>query len=304
MRKIILSLIFFCQFSAFSQSRIRVLNEEDRSPVVYANVYFPDTKTGTLTDADGFFTTGNQSGKLLTQISILGYKTFLENIDIQKDTVLFLTPSHFDLQEVTVSGAGSRLQGENVINVEKLNLIENPETQGISLAQKLASVPGLSNFSTGSGIGKPVIRGLSGNRIAVFAQGVRLENQQWGDEHGLGLDENGYEQVEIIKGPASLLYGSDALGGVLYFNDERFARENSEEAALQSEFDGNTAGWRNSAALKMSRNRFHANVFGAFTTHKDYSDGNGKTVINSRFNTANIKTALGYTGKNFNTTMK
>ncbi|MDR1783691.1 MAG: TonB-dependent receptor [Dysgonamonadaceae bacterium] len=221
-----------------------------------------------------------------------------------KDSTLLLEPAQFDLQEVTVSGTRSRLQEENVINVERLNLIANSELQGISLAQKLASVAGLSNFSTGAGIGKPAIRGLSGNRIAVFAQGVRLENQQWGDEHGLGLDENGYEQVEIIKGPASLLYGSDALGGVLHFNDERFADENSEEARLQSEYNGNSSGWRNSAGFKVSSNRFHANAFGAFTTHNDYSDGNGNAVYNSRFNTLNFKTALAYTGSSFNTSLK
>ncbi|MDR2556464.1 MAG: TonB-dependent receptor plug domain-containing protein, partial [Bacteroidales bacterium] len=145
------------------------------------------------------------------------------------------------LHEVVVSDYASRLQGENVANVEKLTLKETP-VLGISLSDKLTNVAGLDNYSTGIGIGKPVIRGLSGNRIAVFSQGVRIENQQWGDEHGLGLDDNGYEQVEIIKGPASLLYGSDALGGVLFFADERYAKNNSIDISLSSEFHSNTLG--------------------------------------------------------------
>jgi iron complex outermembrane receptor protein len=200
------------------------------------------------------------------------------------------------LQEIIISGYSSRLQGENVTNVEKLTLRETP-FQGISLSDKLTNVAGLDNYSTGMGIGKPVIRGLSGNRIAVFSQGIRIENQQWGDEHGLGLDDNGYEQVEIIKGPASLLYGSDALGGVLFFADERFAKTNSMEAAVSSEFYSNSIGLRNTGALKLSKNQLHFNLFGGYTTHKDYSDGYNNFLPNSRFNTIDLKSAIAYTGK-------
>ncbi|GHT33826.1 TonB-dependent receptor [Bacteroidia bacterium] len=203
------------------------------------------------------------------------------------------------LQEVVISGETSKLKVGNVANVEKINLINNVETGGLSLAQKLTATAGVSNLSTGEGIGKPVIRGLSGNRVAVFSQGVRVENQQWGGEHGLGLDENGYEQVEIVKGAASLLYGSDAMGGVLYFTDEKFAENDTFNARLNSEWNSNTNGWRNTAALKGSKNRWHLNAFGGLTTHKDYTDGAGDRVSNSRFRTGDFKTALGYTDERF-----
>ncbi|WP_158648534.1 TonB-dependent receptor, partial [Candidatus Symbiothrix dinenymphae] len=185
-----------------------------------------------------------------------------------------------------------------VANFTKLNWTNRAEISGLSLSQKLAGVAGISNLSTGTGIGKPVIRGLSGNRIAVFAQGTRIENQQWGDEHGLGLDENGYEQVEIIKGPASLLYGSDALGGVLYFSDALYAKGNSLEGTFGSEYNSNTNGWRNTGASKLSKNCFHWNAFGGYTTHEDYRDGNHDAVPNSRFHTGDFKTSLGYPVKN------
>ncbi|MDR0873460.1 MAG: TonB-dependent receptor [Prevotellaceae bacterium] len=203
------------------------------------------------------------------------------------------------LQEVVISGETSKLKVGNVSNVEKINLTNNVETGGLSLAQKLTATAGVSNLSTGEGIGKPVIRGLSGNRVAVFSQGVRVENQQWGGEHGLGLDENGYEQVEIVKGAASLLYGSDAMGGVLYFTDEKFAENDTFNARLNSEWNSNTNGWRNTAALKGSKNRWHLNAFGGLTTHKDYTDGAGDRVSNSRFRTGDFKTALGYTDERF-----
>ncbi|MDR1371695.1 MAG: TonB-dependent receptor [Dysgonamonadaceae bacterium] len=207
------------------------------------------------------------------------------------------------IPELTVSGYSSRLQGENVANVEKLDL-RKTLFQGISLSEKLTNVAGIDNFSTGTGIGKPVIRGLSGNRIAVFAQGVRLENQQWGDEHGLGLDDNGYEQVEIIKGPSSLLYGSDALGGVLYFVGERYADNNNIETAVNSEFHSNTSGWRNTGKLKMSQNNLHFNLFGGYTAHRDYADGFNDRVPNSRFNTGDIKSTIAFTNEKISTALK
>ncbi|MDR1983647.1 MAG: TonB-dependent receptor [Prevotellaceae bacterium] len=298
-------LFFIAQASLSAQTQVKVLGKDTNEPIAFANVYFPDTKTGTYTDSEGIFSVNTSNQSVLTQISYLGYKTYLEILFLQDaNQVIYLEPSAHELQEIVVSENASRLQGENVVNVEKLTLNHNAELHGFSLAEKLSSVSGVNNWSTGAGIGKPVIRGLSGNRIAIFSQGVRIENQQWGDEHGLGLDENGYEQVEIIKGAASLLYGSDALGGVLYFVDERYAKENSIEAVLGSEFHSNTKGWRNTGAFKLSKNRFHWNMFGGYTTHKDYKDGNNNFVNNSRFRTSDFKTAFGYTGNKFTTSLK
>jgi iron complex outermembrane receptor protein len=295
--------LFTTSWSIFAQSRLTVLDKTTQKPVAFANVYYPDTKTGTHTDADGKFSVSSSMRSLFVQISSLGYKTFLGTLSPQDTPVIYMEPSVHELQEIVVSDNSSRLQGENVMNVEKLNL-SNTAIQGISLSEKLSSVPGIDNFSTGAGIGKPVIRGLSGNRVAVFSQGIRVENQQWGDEHGLGLEENGYEQVEIIKGPASLLYGSDALGGVLYFTDERYAKDNMIESALGSEYNTNTNGWRNTGAFKFSKERFHWNLFGGYITHEDYRDGNTDFVPNSRFHTGDFKTSVSYTGDRFVSSLK
>jgi iron complex outermembrane receptor protein len=296
--------LFFISRTGFAQSCFTVLDQETNTPIAYASVYYPDVKTGCITDTAGQFTVNFTTPQIWIQISALGYQTFLDNISLlENHRIIYLQPSVHELQELVVSDNSSRLQGENVMNVEKLN-IKSGVIQGISLADKLTSIAGIDNLSTGAGIGKPVIRGLSGNRIAVFTQGMRLENQQWGDEHGLGLDESGFEQVEIIKGPASLLYGSDALGGVLYFVDERYAKNNSIESVINSEFNSNTKGFRNSGTFKLSKSHLHLNLFGGYTTHTDYKDGNDSFVHNSRFNTGNFKGMLGYTGEKFMTSLK
>ncbi|MDR2962995.1 MAG: TonB-dependent receptor [Bacteroidales bacterium] len=302
--KMLCLLLCLCMaHSSFAQWRVQVLSSATNEGIPSARVYFPDSRTGTLTDSLGFFRVNSTAPQVLVHISAEGFQSLLQRISPNDQSPMYLQPSTHELREVVVSGNVSRLQGETVMNVEKLNL-NNAGVQGASLAEKLTSIAGVDNLSTGVGIGKPTIRGMSGNRIAVFSQGVRIENQQWGDEHGLGLDEHGYEQVEVIKGPASVLYGSDALGGVLYFVDERYAKQNSVEAALQSEFASNALGFRNNGTLKISKERFHWNAFGGYTTFMDYATGTGDRVPNSRFNTGNFKTTLGYTGNRFSSALK
>jgi len=87
--------------------------------------------------------------------------------------------------------------------------------QAASLGKVLDGTPGVRAFSTGNGIAKPVIRGLTGNRVLVLDNGQRTENQQWGDEHAPNVETATAERIEVVRGPASVLYGSDALGGVI-----------------------------------------------------------------------------------------
>ena len=89
------------------------------------------------------------------------------------------------------------------------------QAQAPSLGETIQSLPGVRSLSTGTGVGKPVIRGLTSNRVLVVADGQRLETQQWGDEHGPNVETEDAERIEVIRGPASVLYGSDALGGVI-----------------------------------------------------------------------------------------
>lgn len=84
-----------------------------------------------------------------------------------------------------------------------------------SLSQTLQAVPGVKAMAIGSGQSKPVIRGLGFNRMAVIVDGVKHEGQQWGDDHGLEIDQFSISRIEVVKGPSALFYGSDAIGGVL-----------------------------------------------------------------------------------------
>jgi len=283
-------------FQVSAQYNATVLDANTNAPIPYANVYFPDSKTGTSTDTLGHFTLNTTKQEVLLQVSCIGYKTYLQILTLtNKDITIRLEPSQHQLQEITVSACGSHLQGENVMNVEQVS-IGSIANSGVSLTDKLTSIAGVDNMSTGLGIGKPLIRGLGANRIAIYANGMRMETQQWGDEHGLGVGEEGFEQVEVIKGAASLLYGSDALGGVIFFAEEPHAKQNSIEAKAASEYNTNTNGWHNTAKLKLSTNRWHYNIYAGLTNHGNYHDGNNTEIDNSAFNTKDFKTSLSYSG--------
>ena len=222
--------------------------------------------------------------------------------EIKQDSVHKNKP--FVLDEVIVSTAFNKIQSQNVMKVEHSTIKELQQKGTSTLIEGLATIPGVSQVSTGTSIGKPVIRGLSGNRVLVYSQGVRIENQQFGDEHGLGLNDAGIESVEVIKGPASLLYGSDALGGVLYFNPEKFANAGTFTTNFSQKFFSNTLGSNSSLGLKTSTENWKFLARGTYNTHSDYKIAEGDRVTNTRYNETDFKTGIGYSNSKFSSVFR
>ena len=284
---------------SYSQNIIsgHVFDSATKGNLVFANVYFPELEKGTSTDENGFFLLSNlPHGKYNLIVSLLGYKTNSLEVLISEDNntiTIYLEPSVVEMDEVIISTPFHQLQGDNVMKVEQ-ETISNLKILGApTLSQGITNIPGVDMVSTGNSIGKPVIRGLSSNRVLVYAQGVRLENQQFGAEHGLGLNDSGIESVEVIKGPASLLYGSDALGGVLYLNPERFASANSANSDVNLNYFSNTEGKSANLGYKQSSDEFKFLIRGSFAEHADYKTRDYR-VTNTRFNEKDLKIGLGY----------
>ncbi len=289
---------------SYSQNSIsgHIFDSVDKGNLVYANVYFPELEKGTTTDENGYFILSNlPKGKYNLIVSLLGYKTYSAEVQISTDNdnlTIFLNPSAVEMDEVIVSTPFHQLQGDNVMKVEQETISDLQKLGAPTLSQGITNIPGVDLVSTGNSIGKPVIRGLSSNRVLVYAQGVRLENQQFGAEHGLGINDSGIESVEVIKGPASLLYGSDALGGVLYLNPERFAPENTNHADASLNYFSNTQGKSTNIGFKQSSNEFKFLIRGSFAEHADYKTKQYR-VTNTRFNEKDLKIGLGYQKTNF-----
>jgi iron complex outermembrane recepter protein len=159
-----------------------------------------------------------------------------------------------------------------------------------TLSEALSTLPGVSQITTGA-ISKPVIRGLYGDRIQINVAGVKLEDQQWEDEDGLVLSDVGVERIELIKGPASLLFGSGAMGGVVNIVEEELPDSGTRKQNLNFKLFSNTYGAGIDYGFKKSgKNAFLLRT--GIESHADYSDGAGNRVPNTRFALYNVD--LGY----------
>ncbi|ADV51450.1 TonB-dependent receptor [Cellulophaga sp. E16_2] len=277
-------------------------------PLEQVSIYFPQLEKGSVTAANGSYEILNlPSGNFKIVVSYIGYQTISKAILIDGKQIIndfTLQESAIEMEEVIISTPFHKLQSENVMKVEYANIKDLKNKGSITLADGISTIPGVESVSTGIGIGKPVIRGLNANRVLVYTQGIRLENQQFGDEHGLGVNDAGIESVEVIKGPASLLYGSDAMGGVLYLNPEKFAFPNSTESDVNLNYFTNTQGISANAGVKTATDNFRFLLRGAITSHTDYKTGNNERVTNSRFKEYDIKSGIGYQITNFKTEVR
>lgn len=171
---------------------------------------------------------------------------------------------------------------------------EMKEKGAQTLSDAIATLPGLSQLTTGA-ISKPVIRGVYGNRIMINVAGVQLEDQEWEDEHGLGISDIGIQRVEVIKGPATLMYGSNAMGGVINIIEENLPDSAGLMQNLDMKLFSNTYGIGLDYGLKKTqRNTFLVN--GGIENHADYADGSGNRVPNTRFALYNLN--AGYVIRN------
>ena len=147
---------------------------------------------------------------------------------------------HLDINEITVTGlTGQSRMKEMPAPVSIVTGRELLTTASTNIIDAIARRPGVSQLTTGSGIAKPVIRGLGFNRVAVVNDGIRQEGQQWGDEHGIEIDGLAVGSVEILKGPASLMYGSDAMAGVLIFHPQPLVPQGQMKASLTTGYQTN-----------------------------------------------------------------
>ena len=308
MKTFIKLLLLVASFSVNAQNTISgKITDIDNNPISEVQINAPEIHKGTTSKEDGTYVLRNMpKGKIKITFSYLGYKTVSKIIEVNANTILDiqLKETSFEMDEIIVSAPFNKLQSENVMKVERLSAKSIQKLGATTLSEGITSIAGVSQISTGSSIGKPVIRGLSGNRVLVYTQGIRLENQQFGGEHGLGINDAGISSIEVIKGPASLLYGSDALGGVLYINPEKFALENSNNINFNQRFYSNTLGTNSSLGYKVSSDNWKFLARGTYASHSDYKIPTEERVTNTRFNERDFKTGIGYSKDNFSSEIR
>ena len=147
---------------------------------------------------------------------------------------------HLQLNELTVTGVTGDTKLKHAtapVSIVAPQMLR--ATASTNIIDAIAHQPGVSQLTTGGSISKPIIRGLGYNRVVVMSEGVRQEGQQWGDEHGVEVDGNSVGSVEILKGPASLMYGSDAMAGVVILHAQPTLAEGEMKANVSTEYQTN-----------------------------------------------------------------
>ena len=184
-------------------------------------IYINDLKTGATTDKEGNFKLENiKTGTYLFEISLIGYKKSVKRIFIGSDTLVsfLISESVSELNEVVITAVSRSTELKlSPIIIKPIDVGDLNENSSTNLIDALKNVPGLNQITTGAGISKPTIRGLGYNRVISLYNGIRQEGQQWGDEHGIEIDEYSIDRIELVKGPGSMMYGSDGIAGVLNF---------------------------------------------------------------------------------------
>jgi iron complex outermembrane receptor protein len=308
--KNIIMLVIFIMVSVVLKAQVikgKIIDAHTKESIPGVNIYLPEIKKGVVTDIDGFYELKIiREGVYKVQISFIGYDVIIKTVEVDDEPITLnfeLEHSVIETKEFVVSSVYQSSQGENPVEVIQFGAKQLQQSANVSLMQSLGNVAGVSVSSTGLGISKPVIRGLSNNRVLVYSQGMPFDNQQWGDDHSLGLNELGIDKVEIIKGPSSLLYGADAMGGVLHFVAEKPAPVNTIQANVGSKYFSNTDGFKTDFGIKATKEHVRFGLNAGYNTHSDYKqaadilDKQHLRVTNTRFNERAIRGNVGFITK-------
>ena len=287
----------------YAQNKISgIVTDQDDHPLPGATIFVSDMNKGTISDKYGKYILSDlPDGKIRIVFSFIGYANQIETVELNgKNSELNakLKQTAVEADEVVISGVYNATQHDNAVKIDVLKLDPHTIKTTPNFAEVLIKVPGIDMISKGSGVAKPVIRGLSMNDILILNNGVRFENYQYSDHHPLGIDEFGVENVEIIKGPASLMYGSDAIGGVINFIKEKPAPVGTVTGDYNLQLFSNSLGMTNNLGIKGSSKNFYAGIRFGNKTNADYLQGGGDFVPNTRFKGTSINASTGFTNSN------
>ena len=302
MKNIFLTIVTLCVTQlSFSQviSGI-VLDSETKKNIPYAKVYIPDFQIGTISDSVGkfVFNTSIPSNVSLLVTSSM-YESKMVTVNPGELIVVAMERTHLELDEVVLIIPNGVMQKDNTVRVDRLNLKDLKTIPASTLSEAIANLNGVQEASIGIGISKPVIRGMQGVRVLTAWNGMRIENQQWGADHGMAVSQIGIGSVEVIKGPSSLLYGADALGGVVYLAEEKFSRQNAYSVVINSKFESVNLGTTNTAMIKMSKRNMRFNFGALYSNFSDYKMPNNTYLADSRYQDMGAKARFAVNKENW-----
>lgn len=307
----ILLVLAFTSFSARGQTARQsftisgTITDTSNNPLPSATVYIPELRVGTISDSDGRYAIKDvPKGSISIQVAYTGFYSQFKRVRIDSDLVFnfALVTAITEEKEIIVTGVmhASSLK-RNPIPIVRVSRDFMNQNVSTNIIETISKVGGVSAVSTGPNVAKPFVRGLGFNRVLTLFDGIRHEGQQWGDEHGIEIDGNSVDRIEIIKGPASLLYGSDALAGVINMipAEKLFADGTQGEVGLLYQTNNNLA--EATAHLRGRKNDFNWSATGTHKIAANYQNKIDGRVYNTGFAESSLFVQSGLTKNRMNT---
>ncbi len=299
MRILYYILLLFCMKSFSQTLEGLVTDKASHEPLPGAALYFHDLKTGTVANLSGRYKfTRLPAITTFLEVKMVGYKSILRKVNLSsvKNMDFELEVSAIEASEVVITGTSHASEIKKnpipMVLIDQKYLLQNSATNVIDA---LVKIPGLNAVTTGPNISKPFIRGLGYNRVLTLFDGVRQDGQQWGDEHGIEIDQFLADRIEVVKGPASLIYGSDALAGVVNIIPANPAPNGVITGQVLTNYQTNNKQLAGSFALAGNENGF---IWGLRASHKqaaDYQNRYDGRVYGTKYNETDLNA---YTGIN------
>jgi len=242
LKRFLLLLLIFCTIGAFAQTGSKcnftlkgyIKDEHDDLPLSFAIIFIKGTKSGTTANDKGYFELNICEGvqTVTVQHFDCDTKDIVFNISKDSSVIIYLEHHENTLHEVEIKA--HKHDEKNTISQEIINNAELLKKQGFSLSEMLQSATGIQLLQNGNNISKPVLHGMHSNRLPIISNGLRLEGQNWGNEHAPEIDAFSIEEVKVLKGAMGLRYGMNAIAGAIVLEAKPFADTASWQIGLQT----------------------------------------------------------------------
>ena len=282
-------LLIFSSLQSFSQNSItgKITHNDNSEGVVGAAIFIPELRVGATSDVNGDYKISKlPQGTFTVQVSYVSHRTVVQKVLIVGETTqnFVMDNSATQLEEVIVSGSATKtIIKESPIPITAISQVQLLRNSATNLIDAVAKSPGMSQVTTGAGLSKPIIRGLGFNRVITMHDGVRQEDNQWGEEHSIQIDEYSIDRYEIIRGAGSLMYGSDGLGGVLSVISPRPVEEGKIIGRVLSNYQTNHNLVAVSAQVAGNKNGFVWLLGASSKSSQNYRNANDGRVYSSNF---------------------
>jgi iron complex outermembrane receptor protein len=298
-KSLVLLILMISSTCIYSQNMLRgvVKDVTTNLPLAGAAIYIPDLKTGAYSDSLGNYSIKNiPAGNYLIEASLIGYGKALGTLFIKGsiEKNYLLRQSAISLNDVTITGvSGATERQKNPVSISIFSHKELLENSSTNVIDAISKVPGVSAISDGQSISKPVIRGLGYNRVLTINDGVEQVDQAWFDEFGIEADPDAVNRYEILKGPASLAYGSDAIAGVVNLIPEQPLPEGQTKGDILFNYQTNNGLINNMGHIAGTKKGISWSARIDNIMAHAYQDKYDGYVLNSQFSNFNASGTIG-----------